>query len=60
MILRLIHMRGIRVAQSVRHQILDLGSGLDFMVMSSSPVLGSRLGVEPTWKKKKMNALGCM
>ena len=27
---------------------LDLGSGLDLRVVSSSPALGSMLGVEPT------------
>lgn len=35
----------------VEHQILDLGSGLDLMVVSSSPVLGSALGMDPTYKK---------
>lgn len=31
---------------------LDLSSGLDFWVMSSSLTLGSTLGMEPTIKKK--------
>ena len=30
---------GSRVAQSVKHRTLDLSSGLDFMVRSSSPTL---------------------
>ena len=32
---------------------LDLSSGLDLGVMSSSLVLGPTLGMEPTLKKKK-------
>jgi len=36
------------VAQSVKRLTLDLGSGVDLGVVSSSPVLGSVLGVEPT------------
>ena len=32
---------------------LDLSSGLDLRVMSSSPALGSVVGVKPTLKKKK-------
>ena len=40
--------RGARVAQSVKHPTLDLSSGLDLGVASSSPGLGSELGVEPT------------
>ena len=36
------------VAQSVKRQTLDLSSGLDFRVVSSSPTLGSMLGAEPT------------
>lgn len=35
--------RGARVAQSLDCPTLDLGSGLDFMVVSSSPALGSML-----------------
>jgi len=44
---------GAWVAQSVKHLTLDLSSGLDLWVMSSNPVLGSTLGVEPTLKKKR-------
>ena len=43
--------RGTWVAQSVKPPTLDLSSGLDLKVMSSSPVLGSTLGVESTLKK---------
>ena len=32
---------------------LDLGSGLDLRVVSSSPTLDSMLGMEPTFKKDK-------
>ena len=39
---------GSRVAQSVKHPTLDLSSGPDLRVMSSSPALGSVLGVKPT------------
>ena len=39
---------GSLVAQSVKHLTLDLSSGLDLRVLSSSLVLGSMLGVEPT------------
>ena len=35
------------------NQILDLSSGLDLRVMSSSPMLGSTLGMRPTLKTKK-------
>ena len=31
----------------------DLGSGLDLIVVSSSPILGSQFGMEPTSKKKR-------
>ena len=34
------------MAQSVKCLILDLGSGLNLMVMSLSPTLGSVLGME--------------
>lgn len=37
---------------SVKHPAQDLSSGLDLRVMSSSPVLGFMLGVEPTSHKK--------
>ena len=46
--------RGAWVAQSAKHLTLDLSSDLDLRVMSSSPMLGSVLGVEPTLKKKKV------
>ena len=41
------------LAQSDKYLTLDLSSGLDLRVMSSSPALGSMLGMEPTKKKKK-------
>jgi len=44
---------GAWVAQLVKHLTFDLSSGFDLRVMSSSPMLGSVLGVEPTKKKKK-------
>ena len=40
---------GVRVAQLVEHLTLDFGSGHDFMIMRSSPVLGSALGMESVW-----------
>ena len=40
--------RGIWVVQSVKRLALDLSLGLDLRVMSSSPVFGSMLGMEPT------------
>lgn len=42
--LKIAYRRGIWVAQSVKPLTLDLGSGLDFRVVSSSLALG----VEPT------------
>ena len=33
--------------------ILDLSSGLDHRVLSSSPLLGSTLGIKPTFKEKE-------
>ena len=39
---------GCRVAPSVKHPSLSLGSGVHLWVMSSSPTLGSTLGMEPT------------
>ena len=39
--------RGTRVAQLVKHPTLDLSSSLDLRVVSSSPALGSALGIEP-------------
>ena len=41
------------MVQSVKCLTLDLSSGLDLSVMSSSPMLGSVLGVEPTSEKRK-------
>ena len=41
------------MAQSVKHLMLDLSSGLNLGVVSSSPLLGYSLDVEPTQKKKK-------
>jgi len=38
--------RGAWVAQLVKHLTLDFGSGLDFRVVSSSPMLGFALGME--------------
>ena len=40
--------RGTWMAQLVEHPTLDLSSVVDLRVMSSSPALGSMLGVEPT------------
>ena len=45
--------RGARVAQSAKHLPLDLGSGLDLRVVSSSPALGSALGLKPPEKQNK-------
>ena len=44
------------VARSVRHLTLDLSSGLDLRVMTSSPALGSMLGIKPTLKNKEKNS----
>ena len=46
------------MAQSVKRPTLDLSSGLDLRVVSSRPMLGSRLGMEPTSKKKKKKNIG--
>ena len=40
--------RGAWVAQLVKHLTLDLSSGLDLRVVSSSPVLGYALSMKPT------------
>ena len=40
-----------------KHQTLDFDSGVDLRVMSSSPVLGSVLGMKSTLKKKDERAL---
>ena len=37
----------------VEHLTLGLSSGLDLRVMSSSPALGSTLGMKPTSKQNK-------
>ena len=39
------------MVQSVKRPTLDLTSGLDLRVVSSSPMLVSILGMEPTLKK---------
>ena len=44
------------MVQLVKHPTLDLGSGLDLRVVSSSPVLGSMLGMKPTFKKLKLKS----
>ena len=40
-------LRDTWVAQLVKHPTLDLSSDLDLRVVSSSPFLGSMLGVKP-------------
>ena len=40
------------MAQSVEHPTLDLSSGLDLGVVSSSPTLGSTLDMESALKKE--------
>ena len=42
---------GVWETQSIMHPTLDLSSGLDLGVMSSSPTLGSALGAKPTQKR---------
>ena len=39
------------MTQSVQHLTLDLSSGLDLKVLSSSPAMGPMLGMELTLKK---------
>ena len=39
---------GAWVAQSVKHQTLDFGSGHDLRLMRLRPMSGSVLGMEPT------------
>ena len=39
--------RGTWVPQSIKHPILDFGSGHDLRVVRWSPALGSALSVEP-------------
>ena len=41
------------MAQLLKLPTLDLSSGLDLRVVSSSPTLGSTLGVKSTYKKEK-------
>ena len=45
---KLVAILGAWVAQSVKCRTLDLSSDLDLRVVSSSPRLGSTLGMEPT------------
>lgn len=47
-VLKMFMYRGAWVIQSVKCLTLDLSSGIDLRVMSSSPVLHFVLGVEPT------------
>ena len=46
------------MAQLVKCLTLDLNSGLDIRVVSYSPVLGSMLDMEPTFKKKGSTETG--
>ena len=39
---------GTWVVELVEHPTLDFSSGLNLRVLSSSPMLGSMLGMEPT------------
>ena len=55
------------MAQLVEHPTLDLSSGLDLRVVSSSPVLGSTLGMKPFFFLKggvviirTVGLLGCL
>lgn len=41
------------LSQLVKHPALDVSSGLAIRAISSSPMLGFMLGVEPTLKRKK-------
>ena len=50
--------RGAWVALLVKCWTLDLSSGLDLRVMSSSPTLGSMLGVEPALNKQTHTSWG--
>ena len=47
-LLRNCQLWGTWMGQLAKHLTLDLSSGLDLRVMSSSPTLGSTLGIEPT------------
>lgn len=46
------------MAQSVKRLILDLSSSLHLRVLGSSPMLGSTLGMEPTFLKKRLSVPG--
>ena len=46
---------GTWVAQAVKRLTFDFSSGLDLRVVSSSPTLGSMLGMEPTLQKQNKN-----
>ena len=46
------------MAQSVKRPTLDLSSGLDLTVMSSSPWMGTTLEVEPTLKRRREGGKG--
>ncbi|KAF0878395.1 KIF3B protein, partial [Crocuta crocuta] len=46
--------QGTPLAQLVKHLTLDLSSDIGLRVVSSSPTLGSVLGMKPTLKKKKV------
>ena len=46
------------MAQSIKHPTLDLSSGLDLRVVSSSPTLGFMLDMEPPKKKRKKKKNG--
>ena len=45
---KLEHWWGTWAAQSVKHLTLNLSSGIDLRILSSSLTLGSTLGMEPT------------
>jgi len=47
---------GAWVALSVEHPTPDLSSGLGLRVLSSSPTLGSTLGMEPTYKMQNLRS----
>ena len=46
--LKILYNQGAWVAQLVKHLTLDLSLGLALRAVSSSPILGSMLGLEPT------------
>ena len=45
------------MAQWVKHPILNFVSGHNLRVVRSSPMLGSMLGMEPTWVSLSPSAL---